>query len=424
MGERRSGRAARAQAWVRAGGALGVLALVIGGLATTGGPPAGAAPDAAAGSPQHSATYRTTENWLCRPDKADSLCRGDDGQQDATVLPADGVLRVERWRPTPVPPADCFYVYGTVSNDPGLNSDLAWSPQEEGLITGFQAPRFGSACRVFAPVYSQVTSTALADGRAAADPSGLQVAYESVRDAFREYVDFHNHGRGIILVGHSQGASVLVQLLREEIEPDPGLRRRFVSAYLPGRLAAGLTGGDVGGSYASPLCTRFGQVGCVLSWSTYRATLPPHPFALFGRDPGPDEPAACTNPATLVDPTARPGDSRWVTPYLPTEGLGTPGPGPWVDPAAGTVTTPFVKPTRFVEAQCVGRDGYHWLEVTVHGDPADPRVDEIGGDMVAPGLPPEATGLHLLELNLHAGDLVRLAQVQGFVHFLRSLAGG
>ena len=160
MGERRSGRAARAQARVRAGGALGVLALVIGGLATTGGPPAGAAPDAAAGSPQHSATYRTTENWLCRPDKADSLCRDDDGEQDATVVPADGVLRVERWRPTLVPPADCFYVYGTVSNDPGLNSDLAWSPQEEGLITGFQAPRFGSACRVFAPVYSQVTSTA------------------------------------------------------------------------------------------------------------------------------------------------------------------------------------------------------------------------------------------------------------------------
>jgi hypothetical protein len=364
-------------------------------------------PQPPGGGGYESPTYGPTTHWLCRPDKADDLCRGG---QDATVVHADGHLVRERWRPALLPPVDCFYVYGTVSSDPGLNSDFVVSPDEEELIAGYQAVRFRSSCRVFAPVYRQVTGTALADGRATADPSGLENAYADVLDAFREYVAHHNRGRGFVLLGHSQGSSILVRLLREEIEPNPRLRDRFVSAYVPGRLAIGLTGGDLGGSYDSPVCSRFGQVGCVVSWSTYRSTVPPGPFAFFGRDPFPGQPAACANPAALLDPTATPTSKRWLTPYLPTGELGAPPPGPWVDPAYGTVTTPFVKLPRLVEAQCVGRNGYHWLEATVHGDPADPRVDDIGGEM---NLPPDITGLHLLEYNLMLGDLVRLVRVQG-----------
>lgn len=354
-----------------------------------------------------STTYGPTTNWLCRPDKWDDVCRGG---QDATVVHADGDLDRERWRPSVLPPVDCFYVYGTVSNDPGLNADLVPSATEEVLITRYQAARFRSSCRVFAPLYRQVTSTALADGRAVADPSGFEVAYASVREAWREYVARHNRGRGFVLMGHSQGSSLLVRLLREEIEPNARLRDRFVSAYVPGRLAIGLTGGDLGGFYDSPVCTRYRQVGCVVSWSTYRSTVPPGPLAFFGRDPFPDVPAACANPAALLDPSAAPTDSRWLTPYLPVGGLGSPPSGPWVDPAYGTVTTPFVTLPRLVEARCVGRNGYRWLEATFHGDPADPRVDDIGGRMA---LPEDITGLHLLEYNLMLGDLVRLVRVQG-----------
>jgi hypothetical protein len=80
---------------------------------------------------------------------------------------------------------------------------------------------------------------------------------------------------------------------------------------------------------------------------------------------------------------------------MPVGGFGTPPPGPWVDPAYGTVTTPFVKLPRFVELQCVGRNG--------------------------PLLPPELTGIHLLDFTIQMGDLVKLARIQGFVHLLTHL---
>jgi hypothetical protein len=356
-----------------------------------------------------SATYAGPEHWLCRPDKADDLCRT--GDQTATAVQADGSLSTVPFRPARHPSVDCFAIYGTVSQDTTGNSDLDWAPGEEGLAVRADIARFSGACRVFAPVYHQITVPALADGRATSDPSINERAYADVLDAWKEYIAHHNHGRGFILVGHSQGAVHLVRLLREQIEPDPQLRSHFVSAYVSGRPAVGLTGGDVGGDYQSPVCTRFAQTGCVVQWSTYSSTGPPGPFGFFGRDPAPGVPAKCANPAALVDPTAAPDAKRWSTPYIPQEGFGTPPSGPWVDPAFGTVTTPFVTLPRFAEVQCVARNGYHWLEVTEHGDPADPRVDDVGGQI--PGLAPELTGIHLMDFDIQFGQLVQLAWIQG-----------
>lgn len=44
--------------------------------------------------------------------------------------------------------------------------------------------------------------------------------------------------------------------------------------------------------------------------------------------------------------------------------------------------------------------------VTVHGDPTDPRVDDIGGDLT-----PE-WGLHLQDVNLMMGDIVGTVRAQ------------
>jgi hypothetical protein len=79
----------------------------------------------------------------------------------------------------------------------------------------------------------------------------------------------------------------------------------------------------------------------------------------------------------------------------------------WLDPEVGTIETPFVELPDLVTGRCVSWDGRHWLEVTVHGDPSDPRADDIGGDLT-----PE-WGLHLVDVNLVIGDLQRLVVSQG-----------
>src|SRR5215831_15453933 len=105
---------------------------------------------AAAQTPKND--YGDARNWLCRP-----------GQQDAcavdlttTVVAADGTLTREAFKPNPNPPIDCFYVYPTVSTDPSPNSDMSPGAEEKRVVAG-QAARFQSQCRVFAPLYRQIT---------------------------------------------------------------------------------------------------------------------------------------------------------------------------------------------------------------------------------------------------------------------------
>jgi hypothetical protein len=45
--------------------------------------------------------------------------------------------------------------------------------------------------------------------------------------------------------------------------------------------------------------------------------------------------------------------------------------------------------------------------VRVHGDPADPRVDNIGGDLTP------QWGLHLVDVNIGMGNLVDIVRQQG-----------
>ena len=52
--------------------------------------------------------------------------------------------------------------------------------------------------------------------------------------AFRDYLAHYNDGRGIVFIGHSQGAVILIRLLQQEVDRTPALRNRLVSALLMG----------------------------------------------------------------------------------------------------------------------------------------------------------------------------------------------
>jgi hypothetical protein len=350
-----------------------------------------------------SAIYGDDANWLCRPDTND-VC---DHDLDATVILPSGRTRLERWRPARNPKIDCFYVYPTISTDLEGNSDLVPGTNEELFVVRQQAARLGAVCRVFAPVYRQVTLTALISRLGGNPiPSDGAAAYADVLDAWKHYIANDNNGRGVILIGHSQGASHLRALVAGEIDPDPRLRARLVSAMLLGTSVQVPVDADVGGDFHNvPLCRRKKDTGCVVSYASFRATSPPPPTSLFGRPAQPGWKAACTNPAALG------GGAHVLRPYLPVDGrtlpIFLPSPPEWVDASRGVViTTPFVTLPRFASAACAD-NGFSYLSITLTGSADDPRIDDLVGANITPDW-----GLHLVDASIAMGDLVRLATSQ------------
>jgi hypothetical protein len=104
-------------------------------------------------------------------------------------------------------------------------------------------------CTVFAPMYQQVTLSSVSSQQA------QQIAYDSVLAAWRDYLAHYNHGCGVVLVGHSEGADQLDQLISGQIDNNASVRRLLVSASLTG---ANLT---VGANDTGP--PAFGPAGSV-----------------------------------------------------------------------------------------------------------------------------------------------------------------
>jgi hypothetical protein len=343
--------------------------------------------------------YKDEKTWLCRPGRKGDAC---DVDLTTTVIAADGTMTREAFAPDPKASVDCFYVYPTVSTDTGVNSDMNADPAETNVVLQ-QFARFASKCRPFAPMYRQITvaglRTVLAAGSTAL-PFERGVQYNDVRDAWQSYLKNDNRGRGFILVGHSQGSFILEELIKQEIDGKP-IQKQLVGAYLLGATLLTPVGKDVGGQFKSiPLCRKPGQIGCVVNFSSFRSTIPPPGNTLFGHSGDAAMSGSCTNPAALA------GGAAPLHAYLSTKGtliVGTSVPKPWV--ADKTVDTPFVSVPGLLTAECKKNEFATYLEVKVNADPADPRTDDITGDLG--GAKPLANwGLHLVDVNLVMGDLL------------------
>ena len=347
--------------------------------------------------PQPKVDYNDGATWLCRPGRQDS-CAVD---LTTTVVQANGKQAVEKWHADPNAKIDCFYVYPTVSLDTTPNSDMNAGPEEHNVVLA-QFARFGSQCRMFAPLYRQVTLTALRAGMSgkpmAADRN---LGYNDVVDAWNHYLTHDNKGRGFVLIGHSQGSGVLTQLLRNEIDGKP-IAKQMISAILMGTVVQVPKGKDVGGTFKEvPLCKSNSQTGCVIVYASFRSTVPPPANSLFGRNAG-ETVAACTNPAALS------GGSGALHSYLSNR-AGATGPV-WNQKAK--VETPFVSVPGLLTAECVSDDKFSYLQITTHADAADPRIDDVGGDVVTNGQVQANWGLHLIDANLAMGNLVDIVHAE------------
>lgn len=351
--------------------------------------------------------YRLGQNWLCRPGRPDA-CSVD---QKVTRVGADRSLRVEPAPKPSKPLADCFYVYPTTSLDPTPISDMVANADENDRVAA-QFARFASVCRPFAPIYRQVTLTALR-----ARLSGQKVeadeerGYRDVRDAWRDYLAHDNRGRPFALVGHSQGANVLKRLIAEEIDGKP-IQRRLLSAMLPGTSLLVPRGKDVGGDFKSiRLCRAARQTGCAIVWASYRDTIPPPAKALFGVSRDAEMEAACTNPARLEGGSApldaifgfpwwRGGVAQGATPEASWQVDGRP------------IMTRFARVPGRLSGECVRGAHGHYLAVHVNGVAQTPFDRELTSAPVIGDNAYPDWGFHVVDMAIVQGDLLRLVTTQ------------
>ncbi|ALG83992.1 DUF3089 domain-containing protein [Gordonia phthalatica] len=342
--------------------------------------------------------------WLCNPSMKDDPC---DLPNDTTDL-GTGVTTPATTVPDADKKVDCFYVYPTVTDQPSFIADKRAVPAVTS-IARFQAARFNSQCRMFAPVYRQMTLWGLSPAVAASWVGNRDlpnIGYGDVLRAWREYLRKDNRGRGVIFIGHSQGTMMLRKLIREQVDPDPALRKRVVGAFLMGGNVMTAPGRTTGGDFRNiPTCTREGQPGCVMAYSTEKIGLP----SLFGNSAldvlsapmnlptGPRYQVACTDPMKIS------GDRRPVGATTPSK------------PYAMGVIALLMKYTTFPEnlpstsstwttgrgratLKCTDTLGFHRLHATMV---RPQQVNEL-----------PLFDTHLLDMNLGVDLLVKIAREQ------------
>lgn len=330
--------------------------------------------------------YSVQSNWLCWPGRADAC---GTPLTSTVMAPATGALTRRTYAPDPAAPIDCFYIYPTVSQEPTANADMTSGPEEQHAAAE-QFARFGGKCRTFAPLYRQTTVAAM---RGQVQGADRDLAYGDVRAAWRSYLAHENHGRGVVLVGHSQGASLLARLIAQEIDGKP-VQGQLVSAIVPGTGVQVPVGKDVGGSFRHvPLCRRADQTGCIIAYSTYLATSPPGEDAYFGKSDGPGLAYACVNPGALIDDGVLDAE-------LPTVGA-----------VAKALGTTFVENPGLISAACVTAGDRTFLAITLKGEGAGSAG--LTRALTALTARDPAWGLHAIDVNLTLGDLVELVGRQG-----------
>lgn len=163
---------------------------------------------------------------------------------------------------------DVFYVYPTLLVS---DKDIRWNVSIEDSIqknkvlniaVQFQASAWASSGNLFVPYYRQAhirSYNNLENG----GKTALLLAYADVKVAFEYYLKHYNHGRGIILAGHSQGSTHISYLLRDFFDDKP-LQKQLVAAYIPG------VGLDKNLFKTIPLMIHPDQIGGFVTWNTFK----------------------------------------------------------------------------------------------------------------------------------------------------------
>jgi hypothetical protein len=339
--------------------------------------------------------------WLCRPGQAADPC---DSGLAVSAVTADGTVRSATW-PSSAGASKfaCFYVYPTWSLAKTANTSLAVT-QVLAYDAMEQGGPLSQVCDVWAPVYRSQTFPSVLKGLNGDEQvmnSTFTTAYDSVLPAWQWFLA-HTGGKPIILVGDSQGSAILIHLISAQIDHQPSVLRRLLTAILVGGNLQVPSGKLAGATFTSvPLCTSATETGCAIAFSSYPSQPPAD--SLFGR-PGQGtslqsgqttktgQQVACVNPAALSGGTAD------LDPYLPTA----------VATAFGLkerVRTPWVTYPQLYSAACEQGGGATWLQVTSLAGTSHTRP-VVNEDLIVDGVGGPAWGYHGYEYDLTLGNLL------------------
>ena len=191
--------------------------------------------------------YQNPDHWAALPERNDFadvqlVSGGDDEQAESAV--------------------DVFFIHPTTyigreswnqrmdDNEPNELTDV-WVMRD-------QASVFNQCCLTYAPRYRQATLYSFQDNKGNGEKA-LGLAYEDVRSAFLYFLKNYSLGRPFIIASHSQGSKHADRLLREEII-GRGLLSQMIAAYL--------IGFSVDGSNGAPVCEKYNQLNCQISWNS------------------------------------------------------------------------------------------------------------------------------------------------------------
>ena len=121
--------------------------------------------------------------WLCKPGEEPNPCR----ETLETTVQEEGGDRVENPPLATDPPVDCFYVYPTVSEQPGTQREQGQGPARSSRSRATRRRATRRQCRVYAPMYRQLTLASISRRRRAR-PEALQDRLRRRREAWREYL--------------------------------------------------------------------------------------------------------------------------------------------------------------------------------------------------------------------------------------------
>ncbi|MET0342610.1 MAG: DUF3089 domain-containing protein [Polyangiales bacterium] len=342
--------------------------------------------------------YADPATWVCRPDMDPNECHAN---LDATEVLKDGGLNVIKHERAAAPAFDCFYVYPTVDLS-GRGNMVDFSETGVRMVRDAllgQGARFSRVCEVFAPLYRQVSLGTLPDGGTSTAGSDPALAVGDVRAAFDYYLKNLNKGRPFVLIGHSQGTSMLTSLIQSTVDVDPELRKRFISGVLLGGGLSTEEGKITGGSFQNvPTCTKAGETGCVIAYVSYAKEAPPPENARFGRATksadGKNLQVACTAPGPLAG-----NDGRYRGSYFSVSSN---------NPTFQTtdlpkVSTPYLLYRDLFRGRCVNEGGFSYHELVV--DPTDDDTRKVPGYRNL-RLEGAGWGLHLVDYNPAVDDLI------------------
>lgn len=141
-----------------------------------------------------------------------------------------------RWNNGDDKPADLFFVCPTVDmgKEGNYNAYITDERYRESFdgATNMELGIYDDVARVYAPYYRQATFPVYSLSKEEQEKY-LKMAYQDIKKAFIYYADHTDATRPLILAGFSQGADMIIRLMKDLFD-EPKYQRRLVAAYAIG----------------------------------------------------------------------------------------------------------------------------------------------------------------------------------------------